>query len=104
MNCASLDSTALAVWTRQLAGLVGSGLPLERALTALTAEAETEPVRNLVASLRAEVNAGSSFAKALAQHPREFSDIYIAVIGAGFLAVRWWRGRSGEGNSRVCAA
>src|SRR5688572_31480298 len=51
------SSTGLAVWTRQLAGLVSSGLPLERALTALTDEAETEPQRNLVASLRAEVNA-----------------------------------------------
>lgn len=77
------NATALAIWTRQLAGLVSSGLPLERALTALTDEAETEPQRNLVASLRAEVNAGSSFAKALSQHPREFSPIFTAVIGAG---------------------
>ena len=36
-----------------------------------------------MAVLRAEVNAGASFARALAQHPREFSDIYCAVIGAG---------------------
>ena len=28
----------------------------------------------------------------------------IAVIGAGFLVVRWWRGRDREGSSRVCAA
>ncbi|WP_017756885.1 type II secretion system inner membrane protein GspF [Pseudacidovorax intermedius] len=77
------NSTALGVWTRQLAGLVASGLPLERALTALTDEAESEPQRQLVASLRAEVNGGSSFARALAQHPREFSAIYTAVIGAG---------------------
>jgi general secretion pathway protein F len=77
------NATGLAIWTRQLAGLVSSGLPLERALTALTDEAEEEKQRNLVASLRAEVNAGASFAKALSQHPREFSDIYIAVIGAG---------------------
>src|SRR6202007_65491 len=48
------NSTTLAVWTRQIAGLVSSGLPLERALTALTDEAESEPQRNLVASLRAE--------------------------------------------------
>jgi len=34
------NATALAIWTRQLAGLVGSGLPLERALTALADEAE----------------------------------------------------------------
>ncbi len=74
---------ALAVWTRQLAGLVSASLPLERALTALSDEAEDPRQRNLVAALRAEVNAGSGFAKALAQHPREFSDIYVAVIGAG---------------------
>ena len=77
------NGTALALWTRQLAGLVASGLPLERALTALTDEAETEAQRNLCASLRAEVNAGSSFARALSRHPREFADIYVAVVAAG---------------------
>ena len=77
------NATGLGIWTRQIAGLVTSGLPLERALTALTDEAEDERQRNLLASLRAEVNAGSTFAKALAQHPREFSSIYTAVIGAG---------------------
>lgn len=77
------NSAALAVWTRQLAGLVSSGLPLERALAALADEADAEGPRHLLAALRAEVNAGSTFARALAQHPREFSDIYRAVIGAG---------------------
>jgi general secretion pathway protein F len=75
--------TALAVWTRQLAGLVGAGLPLERALSALADEAETPRQRDLVSQLRGEVNAGASFAKALGQHPREFSQVYAAVIGAG---------------------
>lgn len=74
---------ALAVWTRQLAGLVVSGLPLERALASLSSEAETDAERNLVADLRAEVNSGSTFARALSQHPREFSAIYVAVVGAG---------------------
>lgn len=77
------NATGLAVWTRQLAGLVASGLPLERALTALADEAEDERQHHLVAALRAEVNAGSTFARALTLHPREFSDIYCAVIGAG---------------------
>lgn len=77
------NATALSIWTRQLAGLVNSGLPLERALSSLSEEAEQDKQRHLVAALRAEVNAGASFAKALAQHPREFSAIYIAVIGAG---------------------
>ena len=77
------NSTSLAVWTRQIAGLVSSGLPIERALAALAEEAEDQRQHQLVAALRAEVNAGSSFARALEQHPREFSDIFCAVIGAG---------------------
>lgn len=77
------NATALAIWTRQLAGLVGSGLPLERALTALADEAEDERQRHLVAALRSEVNGGTAFAAALAQHPREFSATYCAVVGAG---------------------
>ena len=74
---------ALSVWTRQLAGLVVSGLPLERALASLSSEAESDAERNLVADLRAEVNSGSTFAKALARHPGEFSGIFVAVVGAG---------------------
>ncbi len=77
------SGSARAVWTRQLAGLVGSGLPLERALTALADEAEAERQRELVAHLKSEVNAGSSFARALATAPQEFDDIYRAVVAAG---------------------
>jgi general secretion pathway protein F len=76
-------TTGLAVWTRQLAGLVGSGLPLERALTALGDEAEDQRQRELVAHLRSEVNAGSPFARALASAPREFDDVYRALVAAG---------------------
>jgi general secretion pathway protein F len=77
------NATGLAVWTRQLAGLVTSGLPLERALSSLTEEADNEAQRNINAALRASVNGGAAFAKALSEHPREFADIYVAVIGAG---------------------
>lgn len=77
------NGTRLAIWTRQLAGLVSSGLPLERSLTALADEADDERQRNLIAGLRAEVNAGSPLARAMAQHPREFSPVYTAVIAAG---------------------
>ena len=77
------NSTSLAVWTRQLAGLVGSGLPLERALTALSDEADDPRQRELVAHLRSEVNAGSPFARALASAPREFDEVYRGVVAAG---------------------
>jgi general secretion pathway protein F len=77
------NAARLAIFTRQLAALVNSGLSLERALTALTDEAEDERQRNLLAALRAEVNGGSGFGAALARHPKEFPEIYTAVIGAG---------------------
>ena len=77
------SSSELSVWTRQMAGLVGSGLPLERALTALVDEAEDPRQRELVAHLRSEVNAGSPFARALTSAPREFDDVYRAVVAAG---------------------
>ena len=76
-------STGLAVWTRQLAGLVSSGLPLERALTALADEADDVRQRELVAHLRSEVNAGAPFARALASAPREFDEVYRGVVAAG---------------------
>ena len=79
----TFNTNTLTIWTRQLAELVGSGLPLEQALGSLAEESETEAQRNLNAALRASVNGGSSFAKALEQHPREFADIYVAVVGAG---------------------
>lgn len=77
------NATNLAVWTRQLAGLVGSGLQLERALTALGDEAEDPRQRELVAHLRSEVNSGQPFARALASAPREFDDVYRGVVAAG---------------------
>ncbi|MBI5272330.1 MAG: type II secretion system inner membrane protein GspF [Burkholderiales bacterium] len=79
----AFSTSGLTVWTRQLAGLVASGLPLERALTALADEAEEPRQRELIAHLRSEVNAGSAFARALATSPREFDDVYRAVVAAG---------------------
>jgi general secretion pathway protein F len=73
----------LAIWTRQLSGLVVAGLPLERALTALADEAEDPRQRELVAHLRSEVNAGAPFAQALSGSPKEFDDVYRGVVAAG---------------------
>jgi len=77
------SAASLTVWTRQLAGLVASGLTLERTLTALGDEAEDERQRQLIAHLKSEVNAGSSFARALSSVPREFDEVYCAVVAAG---------------------
>jgi general secretion pathway protein F len=79
----AFNTAGLTVWTRQIAGLVGSGLPLERALTALADESEEPAQRELIAHLKSEVNGGSSFARALGSAPREFDEVYRAVVAAG---------------------
>ena len=79
----AFKAAGLTVWTRQLAGLVSAGLPLERSLSALADEAEDPRQRELMSQLKSEVNAGSSFARALAIAPREFDDVYRAVVAAG---------------------
>ena len=80
---AAFSTSQRAVWTRQLAELVSSGLTVERALAALTDESEHERQRHLLATIRAEVNAGSSLGRALDRFPQEFPAIDRAVIAAG---------------------
>ena len=79
----AFSTSQRAVWTRQLAELVSSGLPLERALTALADETDDEAQRLRMAAIRAEVNSGSTLGRALAQYPQEFPAIDRAVIAAG---------------------
>lgn len=78
-----LSKVELALFTRQLASLLEAGLPLEQAFTALLEQAERTYVRDLVASIRSEVMGGSSFSAALSRHPRDFEDIYRALVASG---------------------
>ena len=78
-----LSTTELALFTRQLASLLESSLPLEQAFTALLEQAERPYVRDLIASIRSELMGGSSLSDALARHPRDFADIYRALVSSG---------------------
>jgi general secretion pathway protein F len=78
-----LSQNELALFTRQLASLLEAGLPLEQAFTALLEQAERAYVRDLVASIRAEVIGGAPFSAALARHPRDFAEIYRALVASG---------------------
>jgi general secretion pathway protein F len=78
-----LSTVELALFTRQLASLLEAGLPLEQAFTALLEQAERAYVRDLVASIRSEVMGGASFSDALKNHPRDFAEIYRALVASG---------------------
>ena len=78
-----LSAQENALVTRQLASLLVAGLPLDEALAALADQAERPYVGELLAAIRAEVVGGSSLSVALAQHPKDFPDIYRALVSAG---------------------
>ncbi|NHZ34894.1 MULTISPECIES: type II secretion system inner membrane protein GspF [Massilia] len=78
-----LSQVELALFTRQLASLLEAGLPLEQAFTALLEQAERPYVRDLVASIRSEVMGGAPFSDALSRHPRDFAEIYRALVASG---------------------
>jgi general secretion pathway protein F len=78
-----LSQREQAILTRQLASLLIAGLPLDEALAVLTEQSERDYIRELMAAIRAEVLGGHSLANALSQHPKDFPDIYRALVAAG---------------------
>jgi general secretion pathway protein F len=73
----------VAVATRQMAVLVGAGIPLVDALTALVEQVDHERLKRVLSSVKQRVNEGSSLADALAQHPKAFGTLYVNMIRAG---------------------
>jgi type IV pilus assembly protein PilC len=78
-----IRATTLAVFTRQLATLIEAGMPLLRGLRILQEQAENRALRRLIQALSLVIENGSSFAEALALHPRTFNRLYISMVKAG---------------------
>jgi general secretion pathway protein F len=73
----------LAITTRQLSVLVGAGIPLVDALTALTDQVEHEKLKRVLGDVKQRVNEGASLADALGSHPKVFGDLFVNMIRAG---------------------
>lgn len=78
-----ISDSDLGWLTRQLASLLAARLPLEAALGATLEQAERQHVAHTLASVRADIRAGHRLGEAMAAHPRDFPDIYRALIDAG---------------------
>jgi general secretion pathway protein F len=78
-----LRDADLAVATRQLASLLSARLPLERALAAVVEQADRSVVRSRFAAVRSEVVGGQTLAQAMGKHPRDFPEVYRALVAAG---------------------
>jgi type IV pilus assembly protein PilC len=73
----------LAVFSRQFATLINSGMTLIRALTILVEQAEHPVLSRVVAQVRVEVERGVSLSAALKEHPKAFNELYVAMVRAG---------------------
>jgi general secretion pathway protein F len=78
-----ISPTDLALITRQLATLVGSGLPLEEALGAVARQAERTRLSALLLAVRTRVLEGHALATALNDFPQAFPELYRATVAAG---------------------
>ncbi|MEM9067410.1 MAG: type II secretion system inner membrane protein GspF [Myxococcota bacterium] len=78
-----VSSLDIAIATQQLAVLLRSGIPLVEALTAMIDQLEQEELRAAFTDARDKVNEGSSFADALRNHPKFFSNLYVNMVAAG---------------------
>src|SRR5262249_47368175 len=73
----------LMIFTRQLATLIDSGLPLLRSLTVLEKQERDKVLKNTINKLADSVQGGNTFSDALALHPRIFNDLYVNMVKAG---------------------
>lgn len=73
----------LAVFSRQFATMVNSGLSLLRALNILTEQTESKELARVIGEIRNDVERGSSLSAAMSQHPKAFSRLYVAMVRAG---------------------
>jgi general secretion pathway protein F len=78
-----ISADDVAITTRQLAVLVGAGIPLVEALAALVDQVDHERMKRVISDVRQRVNEGASLADAMVVHPKAFSTLYVNMIRAG---------------------
>lgn len=79
---AKVKTESLVIFTRQLATMVGAGVPLLRALNSLK-ESKDKVLEKAVGQVADDIQSGLNFADALAKHPKVFNEIYVNMVRAG---------------------
>jgi type IV pilus assembly protein PilC len=79
----TVKSKTLMIFTRQLATLVDSGLPLLRGLNVLAKQERDSVLKKTINNLADGVQSGGTFSESLAQHPRIFNNLYVNMVKAG---------------------
>ena len=73
----------VCIFTRQLATMMKSGVPLVQAFEITAEGLENQSMRKLLLELKTEVEGGNSLENALRRHPKYFDDLFCSLVGAG---------------------
>jgi type IV pilus assembly protein PilC len=73
----------LAVFSRQFATMINSGLPVLQALSILEQQTPAVNLRKAVQTMRADIEQGASLSAALAKHPKIFNRLYVSMVRSG---------------------
>ncbi|HEY7121770.1 MAG TPA: type II secretion system F family protein [Solirubrobacterales bacterium] len=79
----AIKTRELAVFSRQFATLISSGMPMLRSLYTLEDQTEDERLREAIAGIRQDVEAGSSLADAMGRRPQIFDGLFRAMVRSG---------------------
>jgi type IV pilus assembly protein PilC len=78
-----ISQKEVAVFTRQLATMIDSGLPLVQSLEILANQQENPKFKETLLAVKGEVEGGATFSDALRKHPKAFDDLYTNLVTAG---------------------
>src|SRR6185295_12998220 len=78
-----IKSHELTVMTRQLATMVASGMSILRCFHVLEDQTENEKLKEILAEVRQDIEAGISMSDSLEKHPKVFDELYIAMTRTG---------------------
>lgn len=73
----------IAVFSRMLATMMSSGVPLMQAMHIIGEGHENARMQELILAIRDDVESGTSLADSLAKHPLYFDDLYVSLVNAG---------------------
>ena len=73
----------LALFSRQLAAMLGAGIPVTRSISTLAKQTENPTLQDALTDIASAIEGGMNLRQAFQRHPKIFSPLYIAMIGAG---------------------
>ena len=79
----SVKPKHVAIFARQFATMINAGLSLTKCLTILAQQSESKELREVIAQLARDVEAGQSLSEAMSKHPKAFPPIFVNMVRAG---------------------